>query len=60
MRNRLARAFLAPFVLVAMAIDGSLFDLADQAVEHCERERGGVESHTAARIPVAPPLSEYS
>lgn len=25
MRKRLARAFLAPFVVVAMAIDGSLF-----------------------------------
>jgi hydrogenase/urease accessory protein HupE len=29
MRRRLARAFLTPFVLVAMAIDGSLFDLGE-------------------------------
>jgi hypothetical protein len=55
MRDRLARAFLVPFVLVAMAIDGSLFDL----TEHCERDRGNVEPQSrSARIPVSPALSE--
>ena len=27
MRRRLARAFLVPFVVVAMAIDGTLFEI---------------------------------